>query len=110
VSTVHSSGVWAPDGANTPVGVLEERKRYRAPWWLVVLALATVTVVSIPLLYLVVRVWGLPLENVASIFQRPRVGELAWNTISLSVAVTATTLVLGTAFAAVISRIRVGIP
>ena len=110
MSTVHSSGVLPSEDANTPVGVLLERKRYRAPSWLVVLALATVTVVSIPLLYLVVRVWGLPLENVVAIFQRPRVGELAWNTISLSVAVTATALVLGTAIAAVITRIRVGIP
>lgn len=109
MSTIHPGEVLVPLSDNTSTAVLSERKRYRAPRWLIGAALVVVAVVSIPLVYLVVRVSGLPWESVVTIFQRPRVGELAWNTISLSVAVTVTTLGLGTAIAAVITRVRVGL-
>ena len=110
MSTFHASGVVEPVGTSTPLAVLSDRKRDRAPWWLVALAGVALVIVSIPLVYLAVRVSGLSLAAVLGVFQSPRVGELTWNTISLSVAVTATALVAGTAIAAVISRVRVGIP
>jgi len=110
VSTLHPPRVLEPEGANTRLAVHPERKRSKAPRWLLATALVALAVVSIPLVYLGVRVSGLPLDSIVAILQRPRVAELAWNTISLSVAVTATTLVGGTAIAAVITRVRVGIP
>ena len=110
MSTFHASGVVEPVGSHTPFVMLADRKRNRPPAWLVAVASVTLVVVSIPLVYLAVRVSGLSLAGVLAVLERPRVGELAWNTISLSVAVTATTLVGGTAIAAVISRVRVGIP
>lgn len=109
MSTIHPGEVLPPISVITATRALSERKRYRAPRWLVAVGVAVVGVVSIPLVYLVLRVSGLPWESVVAIFERPRVGELAWNTISLSAAVTVTTLAVGTAIAAVITRVRVGL-
>lgn len=76
------------------------------PRWLATLAVAVIAVVIIPLVYLVVRVVELPAAQILEILQRPRVVGLVWNTIGLASVVTLTTVSLGTAIAALITRLR----
>jgi len=78
----------------------------RPPVWLVIGAVLVIIAVSVPLVYLGVRVSDLSLEAVWTIVQRPRVVALVLNTIGLASSVTLTTVVLGTAIAALLTRLR----
>jgi iron(III) transport system permease protein len=80
----------------------------RPPWWLIVASVAAIALVSIPLVYLVVRGSGISGEALVGILTGPRVGPLALNTLALGVAVTTSSLFLGTVTAALISRLRIG--
>ena len=102
--------VLAPFGPDTSSRAFPTRRANQPPWWLVLAAGITLVLVSIPLVYLMVRVSDLPFQGLLDILQRPRIAQLAGNTIGLSVAVTGVTLVFGTAIAALISRVRVGAP
>ena len=85
-------------------------RRLGAPAWLVLLAAVCASAAAIPLVYLVVRAADAGLDELADTLLRPRVLELAANSIVLAVAVTASCLVLGTACAWVLSRVRIPAP
>ena len=82
----------------------------RPPGLLVVAAGVAAAAAAIPLVYLVVRAAGGGLEGMLDILTRPRVLEYAANSLGLAAAVTASALVLGTATAVVLSRLRVPFP
>lgn len=77
-----------------------------APPWLLVVSALCASVAAIPLVYLVVRAADAGLAELVDTLLRERVLRLTLNSVGLAVAVTASCLVLGTAVAWVISRIR----
>ena len=77
-----------------------------APRWLVGLSLLSVSLVSIPLVYVVWRAVDVPLSQFTTVLMRPRVQELTVNTLGLSLAVALSALVLGVVIAALLSRVR----
>ena len=81
--------------------------RSRPPAWLVLASLVVIGAVSVPMVYLGVRVSDVSWETLAGIFSRPRVVSLVLNTIGLATAVTATAVVVGTVIAALITRLRI---
>jgi iron(III) transport system permease protein len=110
VSRTTVDEVLVPLGPDTSSRAFNTARTNQPPWWLVLASGLTLVLVSIPLVYLAVRVSELPFQGLVEILQRPRIAQLAGNTIGLSVSVTAATLVLGTTIAALISRVRVGAP
>ena len=79
-------------------------KNGRAPRWLLLAAAASAVVSMLPLTYLVVRTLDAGWATVADILTRPRTWEVAWNSLSLAVAVAAATLLIGVPAAWVITR------
>lgn len=79
----------------------------RLPPWLVGAALVSAAAASIPLVYLFVRSAESGLASVIETLSRGRVLEYAVNSLGLAAATTATALVLGTAVAIVLTRVRV---
>jgi iron(III) transport system permease protein len=106
----HSAAVEvsAPQGAGTSGVDVNGRIGSSPPLWLVVASVGAIALVSIPLVYLVVRGSGITGEALVGILTGPRVGPLALNTLALGVAVTTSSLFLGTVIAALISRLRIG--
>ena len=82
------------------------RYRFGAPLWLLVLAALCAATAAIPLVYLVVRTTEAGLTELFDTLVRPRVLQLTVNTVLLAVAVTLSTLVLGTIGAWILTRIR----
>ena len=78
-----------------------------APRALVVAALVSAAAAAIPLVYLLVRSAESGLVAVVETLARGRVIEYAANSLGLAAATTATALVLGTAVAFVLTRVRV---
>lgn len=76
------------------------------PRWLIVLAAVCASAAAIPLIYLVARASEAGFATFAEILMRPRVLELAVNSIGFALAVTASCLALGTASAWVLSRVK----
>lgn len=85
----------------------EVRVAQRPPLFLVLVSLGVIALVAIPLVYLVVRAGELSFADIAEILTRPRVGELIANTLGLASTVTLTAIVVGTAIAALITRLRI---
>lgn len=79
-------------------------KNGRAPRWLLLAAAASAAVSMLPLAYLVVRTADAGWATVADILTRPRTWEVAWNSLSLAVAVAAATLIIGIPAAWLITR------
>jgi len=69
----------------------------KPPTWLVGLSLVTVVIVTIPLVYVVLRVSEIPWAEILVVLSRPRVGEITLNTVGLSAAVSFTALIGGVA-------------
>lgn len=82
----------------------------RPPLGLVMLATIAAAAAAIPLVYLVVRAGGTGLESIIQTLSRGRVLEYSMNTLGLALATTFSALVLGTAIAVVLTRIRVPFP
>ena len=80
--------------------------RFGAPGWLLSLAALCAAAAAIPLIYLVVRTSEAGLTELVDTLMRPRVLQLTLNSIMLAAAVTASTLLLGTASAWVLTRVR----
>lgn len=102
----------APDARSTPAassrsGAIRFSPLTRPPLWLVVAALVSAAAVSIPLVYLLVRTAESGLASVVATLSRGRVLEYAANSLGLAAATTVTALVLGTAVAVVLTRVRV---
>lgn len=103
-----SGGVLAPVGVDTSPGDGVASRPSSPPWWLVAATAVAIAVVSLPLVYLVVRASELSIADIVRAVSGPRIAPLALNTLGLSVSVTAVSLVMGTAIAAVITRLRIG--
>ena len=93
-----------PATTSEPTGAVAGVSGKSAPAWWVGLAIASLIVAAVPLVYLVVRVAELPLQEVIEILGRPRVAQLVWNTVGLGVAVSVTTVVLGVLIAVALTR------
>lgn len=78
----------------------------KPPTWLVGLSLVTVVIVTIPLVYVVLRVSEIPWAEILVVLSRPRVGEITLNTVGLSAAVSFTALIGGVAIAGLVTRVR----
>jgi iron(III) transport system permease protein len=74
---------------------------------LVLAGVVVIAAVSVPLVYLGVRVSDLSSEAIFAILSRPRVISLVFNTVGLASAVTLTAVGLGTVIAALITRLRI---
>ena len=81
-------------------------RRFGAPTWLVVTAALCASVAVIPLVYLVARTADAGFAAMADTLLRPRVLQLTANSVLLAVAVTASCLLLGTASAWALTRVR----
>ena len=81
-------------------------RRFGAPTWLVVTAALCASVAVIPLVYLVARTADAGFTAMADTLLRPRVLQLTTNSVLLAVAVTASCLLLGTASAWALTRVR----
>lgn len=84
--------------------------RTRPPLALVAAALVAASAAAIPLVYLVVRAGETGAATIIQTLTRGRVLEYAANSLTLALATTAAALVLGTAVAVVLTRIRVPFP
>jgi iron(III) transport system permease protein len=94
-------------------GVLDRATRsgsFGAPAWLMALAAVCAAAAAIPLVYLIVRALDAGFAGSVETLWRPRVLQLASNSIVLALAVTVTCLVLGTACAWVLTRVRIPTP
>jgi len=99
--------VTPPPRPSSPTPV---RPSGRPPSILVALAALAAAAAAIPLVYLAVRAAGGGLEAMLDILARPRVLEYAANSLGLAASVTLSALILGTATAVVLSRLRVPFP
>jgi iron(III) transport system permease protein len=108
VSQSISGEVSAPAGADTSSFSVSIRPAGKPSGWLITATVAAIAVVSIPLGYLLVRASALSIPEILGVVSGPRVIPLVLNTVGLSAAVTATAVVMGTAIAALITRLRIG--
>ncbi|MDH6235503.1 ABC transporter permease subunit [Cryobacterium sp. CG_9.6] len=82
------------------------RYRFGAPGWLLALATICAAAATIPLVYLVVRTSEAGLGELVDTLLRARVLQLTLNSVLLAVTVTVSCLILGTASAWVLTRVR----
>ncbi|GAA1118139.1 iron ABC transporter permease [Arthrobacter flavus] len=101
-SSTPARSVRAPGVGRTP--------RVKPPAWLLVLAILAATTAAIPLVYLVARTTDAGFTEFVDTLLRARVLQLALNSILLAASVTAACLVLGTASAWVLTRVRIPAP
>ncbi|WP_051479232.1 iron ABC transporter permease [Arthrobacter sp. H5] len=83
---------------------------FGAPVWLVVVAAGCAAVAAIPLAYLVARAAEVDAADIAETLLRPQVLRLTLNSVLLAAAVTVACLVLGTASAWVLTRVKLPAP
>lgn len=102
-----TSAAGVPDARPTPAALSRLSAHRRAPLALVVAAIVAASAAAIPLVYLVVRSVESGLPTIIETLARPRVLEYAGNSLGLAAATTASALVLGTAVAFVLTRVRV---
>jgi iron(III) transport system permease protein len=72
------------------------------------LALISLAIVSIPLVYLGVRAGEIPFAQIVEILSRPQVATVALNTIALAISVSLSALTLGTMIAGILQRLLIG--
>jgi iron(III) transport system permease protein len=87
-----------PGTAGPPHGARpgQQRSRRRLPSGLLVLSILVAAVLLVPLAFLLVEAAGAGVGQVASLIDRQLTEQLLWNTIRLSVVVTALCAVIGT--------------
>jgi iron(III) transport system permease protein len=79
-------------------------RRARRPVVLLTLAILIAVTLAVPLAFLLIEASGAGLGNVGSLIVRPLTGQLLWNTIQLTVAVTVLCAILGTGTAWLVER------
>jgi ABC-type Fe3+ transport system permease subunit len=72
---------------NTGYATVSRGLSSRPKAWLMGLALVSLAIVSIPLVYLGVRAGAIPFAQIVEILSRPQVATLALNTIALALSV-----------------------
>jgi iron(III) transport system permease protein len=80
------------------------KQRKARPGALIAVSVLVAGVLALPLLFLLVEAHGAGFSDVRSLIFRPLTGQLLWNTIRLTVVVTAATAVIGTATAFFVER------
>lgn len=79
----------------------------RPPAWLLVCASIAAAVAAVPLVYLATRSGEAGWQTLVETLGRPRVAQLTLNSAALALAVTASAILLGTAVAWILTRVRV---
>jgi iron(III) transport system permease protein len=79
-------------------------RRGRRPVALIAAAAGVAVVLALPLVFLLIETSGAGLHTVASLIFRPLTGTLLWNTVQLTIAVTALCAVIGTGAAWLVER------
>jgi iron(III) transport system permease protein len=80
------------------------RRRGRGPVLLLTVSCLVTAVLALPLVFLLIEAHGAGAAQVAKLIFRPLTGELLWNTVRLTVVVTALCAVIGTAAAWCVER------
>ena len=83
------------------------RERRQAPVLLLILGSVTAAVALVPLVYLIVRVWGAGIDRIVDVLWRARTAETIGTSIALVVVVTALCLVIGIPTAWLVSRTNI---
>jgi iron(III) transport system permease protein len=86
----------APPRPTVPGPAAPARRRARRPAGLLAASAAVAVVLALPLVFLLIETAGTGLHQVAGLVFRPLTGQLLWNTVRLTAAVTAGCAVLGT--------------
>ncbi|HTU78852.1 MAG TPA: iron ABC transporter permease [Solirubrobacteraceae bacterium] len=79
-------------------------RRARRPWELITLSAAVSAVLALPLVFLLIEAHGEGTSTIVHLVFRPLTARLLWNTVRLTVVVTALCAVIGTAAAWFIER------
>jgi iron(III) transport system permease protein len=79
-------------------------RRARRPVALVAISVGIAALLVLPLVFLLIETAGAGLHNVAALIARPLTGQLLWNTVRLTVAVTVACAILGTGSAWLVER------
>jgi iron(III) transport system permease protein len=99
-SATPAGGSGGGAGLLTPV----RPRRARRPVVLIALSAVVAIAAALPLVFLLIEASGAGLHTVASLIFRPLTGELLWNTVRLTIAVTALCAVIGTGAAWLVER------
>jgi iron(III) transport system permease protein len=83
---------------------LHRGRAKRKPAALLSVSALVAAVLVLPLVFLLIEAHGAGLSDVRSLIFRPLTGELLWNTVRLTITVTAATAVIGTAVAWCVER------
>jgi iron(III) transport system permease protein len=97
-AAVARNGAARPGTAGSPCGAQpgRPRSRRRLPGGLLVLSILVAAVLLVPLAFLLTEAAGAGVGQVASLIDRQLTEQLLWNTVRLSVVVTALCAVIGT--------------
>ncbi|HEX5288697.1 MAG TPA: iron ABC transporter permease [Streptosporangiaceae bacterium] len=96
----------APARPPGPVGTgpAVRPRRARRPAGLIAVSAGVAVILALPLVFLLIETSGAGLHQVTALIARPLTGELLWNTVKLTVAVTVGCAVLGTGAAWLVER------
>jgi iron(III) transport system permease protein len=90
-------------GGTAPPPAVRPRRAAR-PAGLIVASSGVALLLALPLVFLLIETGGSGLHQVAALIARPLTGQLLWNTVRLTVAVTAGCAVIGTGAAWLVER------
>jgi iron(III) transport system permease protein len=79
-------------------------RRARRPVALTAVSLLIAALLALPLVFLLIETSGAGVHKVAGLIARPLTGELLWNTVQLTLAVTALCAIIGTGAAWLVER------
>jgi iron(III) transport system permease protein len=92
-----------PQAASASRGIVAARRAPR-PWWLLAASSAVAVVLVLPLAFLLFEAHGAGTSTILRLVFRPLTATLLWNTVRLTVLVTALCAVIGTAAAWFVER------
>jgi iron(III) transport system permease protein len=87
-----------------PAGAIVPARRAPRPWGLLIGSAAVAAVLALPLVFLLIEAGGAGISIILRLIFRPLTATLLWNTVSLTVVVTALCAVIGTAVAWCVER------
>jgi iron(III) transport system permease protein len=87
-----------------PGGPAVRPRRARRPAGLIAVSAGVAVLLALPLVFLLIETSGAGLHQVIALIARPLTGELLWNTVKLTVAVTVGCAVIGTGAAWLVER------
>ncbi len=90
--------------APAPAGRAVRPRRPRRPVTLIAASTGVAVLLAVPLVFLLIESGGAGLHHVAGLIARPLTGELLWNTVRLTLAVTVLCAIIGTAAAWLVER------